>query len=77
MAYLKLNLQYFAEEKTEKATPKKREESSKKGQVAKSQEISIPQLPFSHVYVFTFGHSYMGNNLEGMIYSKSFNMIYL
>lgn len=35
----KLDLQMFAGEKTEKATPKKRDESRKKGQVAKSQEL--------------------------------------
>lgn len=37
---LKLNLQFFSQEKTEKATPKKRQESRKKGQVAKSNELS-------------------------------------
>lgn len=36
----KLDLQMFAGEKTEKATPKKRQEARKKGQVAKSQDIS-------------------------------------
>ena len=35
----KLDLQMFAGEKTEKATPKKRDESRKKGQVAKSAEL--------------------------------------
>src|SRR5690625_85917 len=35
-----LDLQYFAGEKTEKATPKKREDERKKGRVAKSQEIN-------------------------------------
>ncbi|AOM83171.1 flagellar biosynthesis protein FlhB [Salisediminibacterium beveridgei] len=37
---LKLNLQYFAQEKTEKATPKKRRESRNKGQVAKSTDVN-------------------------------------
>ncbi|WP_246042099.1 flagellar biosynthesis protein FlhB [Cohnella pontilimi] len=36
---LRMDLQLFAGEKTEKATPKKRQESRKKGQVAKSAEI--------------------------------------
>ncbi|MBD7967234.1 flagellar biosynthesis protein FlhB [Paenibacillus gallinarum] len=36
----KLDLQMFSGEKTEKATPKKRQESRKKGQVAKSMEVS-------------------------------------
>lgn len=35
----RLNLQFFSQEKTEKATPKKRKESRDKGQVAKSMEI--------------------------------------
>lgn len=36
---LRMNLQLFAGEKTESATPKKRQESRNKGQVAKSAEI--------------------------------------
>ncbi|GGF80199.1 flagellar biosynthetic protein FlhB [Paenibacillus albidus] len=36
----RLDLQHFAGEKTEKATPKKRQEARKKGQVAKSAELS-------------------------------------
>ena len=32
--YIKLDLQLFSQEKTEKATPKKRQESREKGQVA-------------------------------------------
>ena len=35
-----MDLQFFAQEKTEKATPKKREEVRKKGQVAKSAEVT-------------------------------------
>ena len=37
---LRLDLQFFAGEKTEKATPKKRQDSRKKGQVAKSQDVN-------------------------------------
>jgi flagellar biosynthesis protein FlhB len=37
---IRWDLQQFAEEKTEKATPKKRREARKKGQVVKSQEIN-------------------------------------
>ncbi|WLD95169.1 flagellar biosynthesis protein FlhB [Alkalihalobacillus sp. AL-G] len=40
MPYLSLDLQYFSQEKTEKATPKKRQESRKKGQVAKSGDVN-------------------------------------
>ncbi|MCH6266813.1 flagellar biosynthesis protein FlhB [Neobacillus citreus] len=37
---LRLDLQFFSDEKTEKATPNKRRDARKKGQVAKSPEIS-------------------------------------
>lgn len=37
---LRLDLQLFSGEKTEKATPQKRRETRKKGEVAKSQEVS-------------------------------------
>ncbi|MCG7407479.1 flagellar biosynthesis protein FlhB [Paenibacillus sp. ACRRX] len=37
---LSLDLQLFSQEKTEKATPKKRDDSRKKGQVAKSMDLS-------------------------------------
>lgn len=36
---LKFNLQFFAEEKTEQATPKKKRDARKKGQVAQSKDI--------------------------------------
>jgi flagellar biosynthetic protein FlhB len=45
----KLNLQFFAQEKTEKATPKKRKEAREKGQVARSMEI-----PGAFVMLSTF-----------------------
>lgn len=44
-----LNLQMFAGEKTESATPKKRQEARKKGQVAKSQEVVA-----AFILLFTF-----------------------
>jgi len=37
---LALDLQFFAGEKTEKATPKKRQDTRKKGQTAKSQDVN-------------------------------------
>ncbi|SFM31997.1 flagellar biosynthetic protein FlhB [Gracilibacillus orientalis] len=43
---LRLDLQYFAGEKTEKATPKKRQDVRKKGQVAKSQDVNTAILLF-------------------------------
>ena len=39
-----LDLQFFAGEKTEKATPQKREESKRKGQVAKSPEVAAAMI---------------------------------
>jgi flagellar biosynthesis protein FlhB len=41
---LSLDLQFFSGEKTEKATPKKREDARKKGQVAKSQDVNTAVL---------------------------------
>ncbi|WP_270171839.1 flagellar biosynthesis protein FlhB [Paenibacillus sp. SYP-B4298] len=46
---LSLNLQLFSQEKTEKATPKKKQESRKKGQVAKSMEV-----PAAFILLFVF-----------------------
>lgn len=46
---LKVDLQLFAQEKTEPATPKKKQEARKKGQVAKSMEI-----PGAFILLFTF-----------------------
>lgn len=40
MKHLSLDLQFFAGEKTEKATPKKRQDARKKGQTAKSQDVN-------------------------------------
>lgn len=46
---LKLDLQWFAGEKTESATPKKRQDARKKGQVAKSMD-----LPAAFILLFSF-----------------------
>lgn len=53
MFKLQLNLQYFAGEKTEKATPKKRQDSRKKGQVLKSQDVTSAIVLLS-VFLFLF-----------------------
>jgi len=50
---LDLDLQYFAGEKTEKATPKKRQDARKKGQVVKSQDISSA-IVMLMVFIFLF-----------------------
>ncbi|MEK5146585.1 MULTISPECIES: flagellar biosynthesis protein FlhB [Psychrobacillus] len=53
MITLRLDLQYFAGEKTEKATPKKREDSRKKGQVLKSPDVTSAIVLLA-VFVFLF-----------------------
>ena len=53
---LKLDLQLFAQEKTEPATPKKRQEARKKGQVAKSMELPGAFVLFAaFLCLFLFG----------------------
>lgn len=53
---IQLDLQFFAGEKTEKATPKKRQDERKKGKVAKSQDINgAVLLLFSFIGLFIFG----------------------
>ncbi|GEK32547.1 flagellar biosynthesis protein FlhB [Kurthia sibirica] len=53
-----LNLQFFAGEKTEKATPKKRQDARKKGQVLKSQDVTSAIVLFAvFMYLFFAGPS--------------------
>lgn len=60
-----VNLQFFADDdKTEKATPKKREDVRKKGQTAKSQEV-VSALVFLAVF-FTLSIA-ISHILEGII----------
>lgn len=68
---LQLDLQFFAGEKTEKATPKKREDARKKGQVAKSQDINTALLLFlCFMVLFVFGE-FMGKEMIAL-YKTSF-----
>lgn len=65
MKQLTLNLQFFAGEKTEKATPKKRQDSRKKGQTAKSQDVNtsiglLAVFGFLSFYSSQFGHVVLG-----------------
>ncbi|MDQ0270213.1 flagellar biosynthesis protein FlhB [Cytobacillus purgationiresistens] len=50
---LSLDLQLFAGEKSEKATPKKKQDTRKKGQVAKSQDVNTAILLLA-VFIFLF-----------------------
>ncbi|PLR84227.1 flagellar biosynthesis protein FlhB [Bacillus canaveralius] len=58
MKFLSLDLQFFAGEKTEKATPKKRQDARKKGQVAKSQDINTAVVLLAVFLFFWFAGSY-------------------
>ncbi len=63
---LKLDLQYFAGEKTEKATPKKRQDERKKGKVAKSQDVNTAiLLLFALIVLYVFGSS-MKNQMTSL-----------
>ena len=68
---IRLNLQLFAEEKTEKATPTKRRDARKKGQVAKSKEISgAVTLLFGFAFLLIGGKSILKGCYN--IYQQSF-----
>lgn len=63
---LRMNLQLFAGEKTEKATPKKRQESRKKGQVAKSEEISGAMILLGAVCCFVMLGPFFNKQITSM-----------
>ncbi|GAB3067251.1 flagellar biosynthesis protein FlhB [Virgibacillus ainsalahensis] len=69
--HLKLDLQFFAGEKTEKATPKKRQDERKKGKVAKSQDVNTAiLLLFSFIILFVFGGFMLTNMMT--LYEHTF-----
>ncbi|MEC0231552.1 flagellar biosynthesis protein FlhB [Paenibacillus alba] len=74
---LQLDLQWFAGEKTEPATAKKRQDARKKGQVAKSMELPAAAiLLFSFLSFLVFG-SYMKVKLISIfenVYQNQLNM---
>ncbi|MCP3739109.1 flagellar biosynthesis protein FlhB [Rossellomorea sp. BNER] len=61
MNLLSLDLQYFSGEKTEKATPKKRQDSRKKGQTAKSQDLNTAIILFAVFLFFLFSGTFIGD----------------
>ncbi len=61
MQWLSLDLQYFSGEKTEKATPKKREDAKKKGQTAKSQDVNTAIILLAVFLFLTFSASYIAD----------------
>ncbi|OEG00417.1 flagellar biosynthesis protein FlhB [Vulcanibacillus modesticaldus] len=68
MAVLRMNLQYFAGEKTEKATPRKRQESRKKGQVAKTNELPSAIIFLLIFIMFFLLGPYLAKNIINLYY---------
>lgn len=65
--HLRLHLQFFAGEKTEKATPKKKSEARRKGQVAKSSELSPALIILVVFSLLLFFGSSIGSGLQKII----------
>ncbi|TCP30314.1 flagellar biosynthetic protein FlhB [Scopulibacillus darangshiensis] len=77
MPQIMLDIQYFSGEKTEKATPKKRQDSREKGQVAKSADLSTAVSLLAMFLLFIFALSSMGQklyHLMGDIYEHDLSM---
>ncbi|MCR8630797.1 flagellar biosynthesis protein FlhB [Paenibacillus sp. N5-1-1-5] len=66
---LQLDLQMFAGEKTEPATPKKRQESREKGQVAKSMDLPAAFILFFAFLSFYLFGGYMKDQLMNVFRS--------
>ncbi len=62
------------EEKTEKATPKKKEDSRKKGEVAKSKELPSVAVLLAGMVTLTIFASYMSSHIE-IIFQENFALI--
>lgn len=71
MNWVSLDLQFFSGEKTEKATPKKRQDAKKKGQTAKSQDINTAVGLIAVFLFLLFGSSFIGDHIFG-IFRHSF-----
>ncbi len=69
---LKLDLQFFAGEKTEKATPKKRLDTRKKGQAAKSQDVNTA-IGLLAVFMFLQFYSTNMGEIALKTFRHSFN----
>ncbi|WCK52882.1 flagellar biosynthesis protein FlhB [Aneurinibacillus sp. Ricciae_BoGa-3] len=58
-----INLQFFAGEKTEKATPKRRQKARSEGQVAKSQEVAAALILLAIFLLFLILGKSMGQRM--------------
>jgi flagellar biosynthetic protein FlhB len=63
---LRLDLQWFAQEKTEPATPRKRNEARRKGQVAKSAELPAAFILVAVLLVIVLFGGSLKNGLYGL-----------
>lgn len=61
---ININLQLFSEEKTERATPKRRKEARERGQVAKSREVVSAILLLSMFWTIKLLSKYLFQNLS-------------
>lgn len=61
----RLNLQLFAQDKTEPPTPKRRRDARRKGQVAKSQDLGTALVLLTAFPVLYSLMSYMGEQMAG------------
>jgi len=64
---INVDLQFFAGEKTEKATPKKRQDSRKKGQVLKSQDVTAAVLLLLSFFFLLFFAPFMYEGMKGFL----------
>ncbi|CAG7623674.1 flagellar biosynthesis protein FlhB [Paenibacillus allorhizosphaerae] len=74
---LQLDLQLFSGEKTEPATPKKRQEARKKGQVAKSMELPAAFILFFSFLSFYLLGGFMKERLVTLFQSIFYNFLTL
>ncbi|MDQ0217060.1 flagellar biosynthesis protein FlhB [Peribacillus cavernae] len=71
MNWLQLDLQFFSGEKTEKATPKKRQDARKKGQAAKSQDVNTAVVLLAVFMLFIVAGPFMKETIIGL-FTESF-----
>ncbi|NMB01309.1 MAG: flagellar biosynthesis protein FlhB [Firmicutes bacterium] len=74
MLDLRVNLQLFAGEKTEPATPKRREEARKKGQVAKSGEVGTALIVLTGILMLKALGPYIVKHLKETVHYFLQNM---
>ena len=74
MYLFRINLQLFAGEKTEKATPKRKKEAREKGQVLQSKEINSAFILLFVFLALRFAGPYMYKNILSFTYNAFTDM---